>query len=253
MNLSKEKYRILLNKVSQEKVEYARLFYYLKFVPQKIEKIWSDDSEHPTELIAQIKPSMFQEKHNALVWTAYNANFDWLSEFELPDYPLHFRCVPERAFYLLQNVWNVKAELNTNLWYLPEDAELRQPFFQIQSLREEDIPEVDKNWVFGKGRDLKKYLKQKIRMGDTFAIYIQDHLASYAIFRENGSMGLLRTLPQFREKGLAKSITYAMAKEARNRDWIPHCFIEPNNIPSRKVVSACGFKKNGSQYWFVVK
>ena len=117
-------------------------------------------------------------------------------------------------------------------------------------MRESDIEEVNQNWIYAKGK-IAAFVKKKIARGETFAIYLDGKLASYALFRENGSMGILRTLPNFRGMGLAKSITYAMAKWVRERGYIPHLYIAIDNLASQSVVTSCGFVKKDRQHWFV--
>ena len=231
--------------------QYTRLYFYLKFSPHKIEQIWCDDAENMSSAIIIIKPNAFQSEKNALIWADKKSSFDWLINFSESKETLHFRAISDWIYKKIKDVWQIRGHYPHDIWYLPEDVEIREPIYKIEDLRKGDIEEVDKNWGYARGK-IASFVKSRIEKGETFAIYLEDKLASYAVFRENGSMGMLRTLPEFRGKGLAKSITYAMAKWVRERGYIPHLYIALDNTASQQVVSSCGFVKYERQHWFIV-
>ena len=240
----------LADLVYPDRFQYPRLYFYLKFAQHKIEKIWCDDAESITSAIVKIKPTEFQSKSNALIWADENSDLDWLMNFSENRETLHFRTVLDWIYEKIKDSWSISEHYGHDVWYLPDDVQLGEPEYLVEDLRESDIEEVNRNWSYAKGK-ISGFVKKKIANGETFAIYLDGKLASYALFRENGSMGMLRTLPGFRGRGLAKSITYVMVKWIWAQGYIPHVYIAIDNAASQHLTGSCGFVKKDRQHWFV--
>jgi RimJ/RimL family protein N-acetyltransferase len=250
MILSKEKYDILLEKVNKNPIENVRFIYYIKFSPEKIINIYCDDVDDPKACAMIIQTPDYTNSNNGSLWAESEEGYPWIVDWFAQSERIMFISIPENIYDVLAQELGIEGD-PAELWYLPEDVEIGEPKYTPESLRnrEADIEEVNQNWTYSTGK-IQNYVREKIKNNESIAIYFDDELASYAFYKESGAMGMLRTLPKFRGKGLAKSITYSMAKRIREEGRLPYCFIIPENSASQKVVSDCGFVKDGRFFWY---
>lgn len=250
MILIKDKYDKLRDNI-KDTIEYARIMYFLTYFKDSLDKVFIPFENNMNNAIFQVDECDFNDmKSGHLFSNDSSFSVEFLKSFH-NDEPLFFKCVPGSIYNIAKDIWDIQDSACFGLWYLPYDSNIleKDSEYNVESLRETDIDTVNRNWEFGQGR-VSNFLKERIKTKNTFAVYIEDKLASYAVNRENGSMGMLRTIPEFRGLGLAKIITVAMLKEARKKGYLPHCYIDNNNHRSQNVAKSCGMKYYSSQYWF---
>ncbi len=251
MILPEKRHHEFLRSIRDE-IEYARLVFFLKFSPKHLHSIIVPSSDDFDSAVIILRGSSFDSHINGLLYLRGKDSCPgFLKDFTY-EHPLHFRCVPEYIFNSIRDAWHIEESDSFGLWYLHPRTPVPEinSMHKTEQIRKGDIPEVNDNWSFGKGR-VSRFIESSIDSQNTFAVYINDRIASYALFRENGSMGMLRTLPEYRNLGLAKIITHEMIKSARKRNWLPHCYIAHDNLVSRRVTEKSGFQFYASQYWFV--
>ncbi len=253
MILEESRYQSFLECIS-DPVEYSRLVFFLKHSRESIDKIHTSSDEMESAVVL-LKESGFDDRENALLYmNGSSEDYSFLANF-IYRTPLHFRCVPQPIFNYVKKPWKIEDFESFGLWYIDDDSPIGLNFpggYKVEQIRESDIREVNDNWAFGRGK-VSQFIRKQIQNRNTFAIYIDDKIASYALFRENGSMGMLRTLPEYRNMGLAKILTAEMVKSARDRGWAPHCYIAHDNFLSQRVTKNSGFCFYSSQYWFIKK
>lgn len=249
MQLTKDRFENFLNNI-KDKIEYARIVFFLRNIPLAIEEVLIDDSAMNSALLQVGECSFSDIKTGHLFSNDKQISPKLIKNFRQKG-PLHFKCVPETIYDHVKRAWDIIDIECFGLWYLPEDTVIPsdETAYRVESLREQDIETVNQNWDFGRGK-ISDFLKSQILNNSTFAVYIEDKLASYAVLRENGSMGMLRTVPEYRGLGLARVITLAMLRALRKKGWLPHCYIDNSNTKSQKVAMGCGLRFYSTQYWF---
>ena len=106
-----------------------------------------------------------------------------------------------------------------------------EPTADIRPLGEEYAELVDANYEHA---DLE-YIKDRIRTGNLFGIFIDGKLAGFVGEHEEGSMGMLEVLPEYRRRGLGSQLDYFNIRREREMGHIPFGQIIVSNGLSMKM------------------
>ena len=150
--------------------------------------------------------------------------------------------------YLVQE-WEVTWENPCWLYYL-EPGDLREELIrhEIRPLRPEDAELVNEHWEFGDAESIW-YVKWRIEAGPSCAIFDRDRPVSWALTHSDGQMGMMFTLPEARGKGLALSITAALARKILAQGKIPFLYTLHDNLPAQRLAERAGFRRWGDYRW----
>ena len=134
-----------------------------------------------------------------------------------------------------------------------KDLDLNKIKHNVRSLRIEDAQMVNQYYTY-KSEDSLDYIKSCISNRPSSAVFDSDNNPiSWAVLREDGTMGIMYTLKEYRKMGLAVSVSIDLAKKVIDGGKIPFVHIVTENEPSIKLAESIGFKKYGEIMWFGVK
>ncbi len=68
-------------------------------------------------------------------------------------------------------------------------------------------------------------------------------LVGWVLTHDDGSIGLLNVLPEYRRKGYGYELMLAIIRETRKVGKLPFLHIEENNIKSTELALKLGFEK----------
>ncbi|WP_411682016.1 GNAT family N-acetyltransferase [Clostridium thailandense] len=71
--------------------------------------------------------------------------------------------------------------------------------------------------------------------------------------QDDGAIGFLNVLSEYRLKGYGKSITIDLIKKVRKQGKLPFVHIEEKNEKSMKLALSLGFKKDRAISWFEIE
>ena len=76
-------------------------------------------------------------------------------------------------------------------------------------------------------------------------------LAGFAGIHQEGAMGMLEVLPQFRRRGLAEVLEAALIDQQLRRGRFPYCHVRHGNTASEALQQKLGltFDENRTLYW----
>jgi 8-oxo-dGTP diphosphatase len=165
-----------------------------------------------------------------------------------------------KAFAVLDD-WMVDYILEKNelVWRLdceklvyPKDSSLEDNVENIRPLRESDAKYI---YVNSKYQDFTPidYIKERIMQGVGFGIEKEGKLVAWILTHDDGAIGFLNVLEDYRRKGYAKELTLAMIRELRKQDQTPFLHIEKDNYKSMNLALKMGFEKFGKINWIEVK
>lgn len=98
-----------------------------------------------------------------------------------------------------------------------------------------------------------EYIKERIQNGISLGILHQGKPVAWAITQDDGAIGFLHVLEEFRGKGYALSITRKMIQMLLERGQVPFVQIEEANLPSMSLALKAGFEKYGRVHWIYLK
>ena len=119
----------------------------------------------------------------------------------------------------------------------------------IRPLDETALPFVLQNYTHAdiNGAD---YLRGLLRAGNFFGAYVRGKPAGFIGMHEEGSIGLLEVLPEYRRRGIAAALAVFQANRILAQGRVPFSQIEPGNAASFALHRRLGFEiSQESVFW----
>ncbi len=145
----------------------------------------------------------------------------------------------------------IKWKLTAIKLYLPDDIFIDKPEYNAVPLLLDDVDFIFKNSTY-KDYLTNDYISDRIKKGVSAGVYKSGKLIAWAITHDDGAMGFLNVLEEYRRKGYAQAVSYSMINQLRIKREIPFVHIEESNIKSMKLTLKMGFLKDRIINWFGV-
>lgn len=116
-------------------------------------------------------------------------------------------------------------------------------------LRMEDAKIVDRYYPY-RGDHTLKMIREDIMQRPSAAVFINDHPVSWALQHPDGTIGMMHTLEEHRQKGYARDTTFGMIAALLTKGETPVVQIVDTNTASQVLAKSCGFKPFGTADWF---
>lgn len=97
------------------------------------------------------------------------------------------------------------------------------------------------------------YIRERIEKGVGLGIFKEKELIGWIMTHDDGAMGFLNILPEYRNKGYAMTLSVSLIKMLRAMGEVPFVHIEPHNYQSMNLALKAGFKKDRMINWFEIK
>lgn len=94
------------------------------------------------------------------------------------------------------------------------------------------------------------YARSRIVIGPAVGVREGGKLVAWGMTQDDGAMGFLHVIDQYRNRGYGRRVTIALAAELRRRDRLPFAYISQTNGPAIALVSGLGFERGGAVQWF---
>jgi len=142
------------------------------------------------------------------------------------------------------------------LYYLPKDQHadyLRENPQNLDSIQEKDLDIVDQYYTY-RHEGSKEYLRGCIAKRPSSMLRDEEgNPISWALVREDHSMGVMYTVEKHRKKGLAREVSIDLVKKVIETDKTPYVHIVETNTPSCNLASDLGMVPWGRVLWFGMK
>jgi 8-oxo-dGTP diphosphatase len=143
-------------------------------------------------------------------------------------------------------------QLTTMRYYLPESVEFPENRIEIAKLKKEDSVYIRDKSHYKQFLPIE-YLEQRINNSFSAGIKENDKLVAWAITHDDGAIGALHVLDDYRNKGYAAGIVIYMSRKIRDAGRIPIAQIEEKNNPAIKLFEKLGFVKDRRVTWLMLK
>ncbi|KAB3529221.1 GNAT family N-acetyltransferase [Alkaliphilus serpentinus] len=170
---------------------------------------------------------------------------------------IDFCGIPVKMASLVENYltdYEMNWEEDCHLYYLPEDKV--KEFIAdetLPSLKEEDVDIVNQHYTY-KGEGSREYLLECILNRPSSVIRNDGgEPVSWALVREDYSMGVMYTLKECRKKGLAEKITQDLIYKVIQKGYTPYVHIIWGNTASMGLAEKSGMINWGHIRWFGLK
>ena len=182
----------------------------------------------------------------------------FLREFSFPE-RVHFSGVPlDIAEVILKSFPGYEEDWKEPcfLYYLPKEKHsdyLKGAGEPLESISEKDIDRVNHFYTY-KGEGSREYLLECIQKRPSSLIRNEKgEPVSWALVREDHSMGVMYTVEEHRKKGLAMEISRDLIRKVIRTGSIPYVHIVETNTASCKLAEELGMIRWGKILWFGMK
>lgn len=86
------------------------------------------------------------------------------------------------------------------------------------------------------------HVEASIRNGDLFAAYIGEKLVGFIGYHNDGSMGKLEVLPEYRRQRIGTALEQYLIGDSMRRGWTPYCQIYTWNDASMRLQGRLGLE-----------
>lgn len=143
-------------------------------------------------------------------------------------------------------------KLSVVQYYLPEEVELPAPKYKTMPLNVDDARTIFENSNYKDFLSVE-YIKERIQLGISAGVYEENKLVAWGMTQDDGGMGFLHVLDDYRRKGYGYNVTLSLTNEIRKSNKLPFAYIEEKNVKSINMVLKLGFKKDRLVHWFETK
>jgi 8-oxo-dGTP diphosphatase len=164
----------------------------------------------------------------------------------------YFAVIDEWIMPVLVGRKEVVWDLFMDQYYLPDNIRLPSAESKTEQLKERDADIIYNNSDYKEYVSME-YIKDRIQKGISAGIYENNKLVSWAMTHDDGAIGFLYTLENFRRKGYGYIVTLSIIEKLKSMGKLPFAFIKADNTKSINLFSKIGFKKNKAVHWFHIK
>jgi 8-oxo-dGTP diphosphatase len=97
------------------------------------------------------------------------------------------------------------------------------------------------------------YIRGRIQAGPSAGIRESGKLVAWLMTQDDGSIGVLHVLEEYRGRGYAYDLTVYLIARLREQGRIPFVQVEDTNRKSMNLALKLGFRKDRRIHWFKVK
>lgn len=204
-------------------------------------------------------PIHYMEKVGDSVIVKGRSDEDWVyisssSEKELKT--LLEKC-KEDDFFVVMDDWILPFMINDSEieWKLsciklifPEDIQLSDCKYEIRELTADDAQYIYHNSKY-KDYTSTQYITDRIQKGIALGIYDEEKLAAWIMTHDDGAIGFLNVIPEYRKRGYGYGLTIGIIDRLRKLNKIPFVHIEEDNYKSMSLALKTGFTKDRNIHW----
>ena len=188
-------------------------------------------------------------------WVYINSpNLDELKTVKsnLTEQDKNFGAIEEWMLPVLIEGHEIEWELPTVQYYLPDNVAIPEPEVNITSLSPDDAITIFENSEYKEFIEID-YIKSRIKNDVNVGIYDGKQLVAWGLIQDDGAMGFLHVLPEYRRKGYGYQVTLALIEKVRKKGKLPFASIMQDNLKSINLVKKLGFKEDKKKHWFGLK
>ena len=143
-----------------------------------------------------------------------------------------------------------KAEwiLTTMRYYLPEDVEVPENKKEVIPLTTDYIGFIITQSNY-KQFLTPAYVEERISKSISAAIFKKDKLVAWGLTHDDGALGSLHVLDEYRKKGYGKEILISLIHQNRKLGRISFAQIEEKNVKATNLIEQLGFVKDRRVSW----
>lgn len=182
------------------------------------------------------------------VYVVCNNENDIRALLEKSNSNIYFASVEDWMIPIITEKRKAEWILTTMRYYLPDDVEVPENKIEVVPLTTDHIGFIISQSNY-KQFLTPAYVEDRITKSISAAIMKKDKLVAWGLTHDDGALGSLHVLDEYRKKGYGKEILISLIHQNRKLDKISFAQIEERNINAARLVENLGFKKDRRVSW----
>lgn len=145
-------------------------------------------------------------------------------------------------------MWNLRCKR----YILPKNVKPGEVHHLVRFLKPGDARYILENSAYRKLTPLD-YIVDRIKRGIGLGLYDKGGMVAWIITHDDGAIGFLNVLSEYRRRGYGTDITNAIIKRVREKGGIPFVHIEEENINSVNLAKKIGFTGDKFVSWIRIE
>lgn len=171
---------------------------------------------------------------------------------QLNDKDIFFASVEDWMIPFINEKKEFEWTLSTIRWYLPDDIEIPENTYKTFPISTEHIGFIISQSNY-KQFLTPRYLKDRIAKSISACIYDKDKIVAWGLTHDDGALGSLNVLDEYRGKKYGTEIVLSLIHQCRALGKIPFAQIEETNEKAVRLVTKLGFVKDRKVTWIKCK
>lgn len=160
----------------------------------------------------------------------------------------YFASVEDWMIPIITEKRNVEWVLSTMRYYLPDDVEVPENKKEVVPLTRDHIGFIISQSSYKQFLSLA-YIEERISKSISAAIIKKDKLVAWGLTHDDGALGSLHVLDEYRKKGLGKEILLSLIHQNRKLGKISFAQVEEKNLKATNLIEQLGFVKDRRVSW----
>ncbi|WP_446896953.1 GNAT family N-acetyltransferase [Clostridium sp. LBM24168] len=160
----------------------------------------------------------------------------------------YFAVIEDWMLPILCTGKKIKWKLSTTRLFLPKNVIIPDNEYDTSNLKEKDACFMYINSEYKEYISVA-YIKERIKRGLSSCMYNSRNLFAWGATQDDGAIGFLHVLPEYRSKGYGKCIVIDLVNKVRDQGKIPFAHIKENNINSMQLALNLGFVRDRVVNW----
>lgn len=212
-------------------------------------------NENPVEKFVQKGNSFFVKGGDGDGWIYFTGNNE--TEFNsliksLTAEDKYFGALDDWMIPIILKNREVEWLINAYQFHFPGDKLIPENKIRTGKLTSKDSDFIASQSVYKEMLSVK-YLNERINKSVSAGIYDNGKLVAWALTHDDGSIGSMHVLEEYRGKGYAKEISISLVRQCRKINKIPFLQCETKNLPAQNLVEKLGFVKDRNVSWLKLK
>ncbi len=160
----------------------------------------------------------------------------------------HFAIVENWMIPYLVKTRDIVWNLSCTKFYLPDSIILPEITNSVRPLSPGEAQYIYDNYSYSK-YVCTNYIAERIVNGIALGIYDGNKLVAWIMTHDDGCMGFINVLPEYRRMGYGIDLACALAKRIRERGELVFIHVEDSNMKSLLLAKKMGFVEYKEVHW----
>lgn len=209
---------------------------------------------NPITEIVEINNSYLIKGTSDVEWTyvVCNNESDLNALLEKSGRNIYFASIEDWMISIITEKRKTEWILSTMRYYLPEDVEVPENKLEVIPLTTDHIGFIISQSNY-KQFLTPAYVEERINKSISAAIMKKDKLVAWGLTHDDGALGSLHVLDEYRKKGYAKEIMISLIHQNRKLGKISFAQIEEKNLKATNLIEHLDFVKDRRVSWIKLK